>query len=88
MRDFQHEAQRYMAAHAPVAEGRPPVSYGTQVDSIGSGVRNMSVVEPNGAYPPPGSQAQPQGPVPMSGVLPPHPQASSQQPLLRSNSFQ
>lgn len=84
VRDFQHEAQRYMAAHA-APDGRPPAAYGTQaVDSLGSGVRNMTVMEHNGAYPPPAPPAQ--GPVPMSGVL--GQPASQQQSLLRSNSFQ
>lgn len=87
VRDFQHEAQRYMAAHGPQPDSRPPTNYGTQaVDSLGSGVRNMSVIEPNGGYPPPAHPGQ-GGAMPMSGVMPPHQQAS-QQALLRSNSFQ
>ena len=84
-----------MAAHA-TADGRTAPGYGTTqaVDSLGSGVRNMSVMEHNGGYPPPAppsqqqQQPQPQGgAVPMSGVLN-QAQASQQQSLLRSNSFQ
>lgn len=83
VRDFQHEAQRYIAA-----QGGAPAAHGSTqaVDSLGSGVRNMSVMEHGGAYPPPMPPGQ-GGPVPMSGVHPAHGQPA-QQNLLRSNSFQ
>ncbi|KAK9809717.1 hypothetical protein WJX73_009189 [Symbiochloris irregularis] len=90
VRDFQHEAQRYMQANAPTDGHGAPLSQGTTqaVDSLGSGVRNMSVMEHGGAagYPPPAPGAG-GGPVPMSGVHQPHAQ-TSQGTLLRSNSFQ
>ena len=94
VRDFQHEAQRYMSAQG-AGDSRAAANHGTThaVDSLGSGVRNMSVMEQNsanatstGGYPPPMPQNQ-GGPMPMSGVQPSHAQNSNQN-LMRSNSFQ